>query len=171
MRVTEETQSTKTKKKCLYEECGKEFETFYPQAKFCPKPKGARDKDTCRYKHDSKTRKRSNKKALMDCVVCGKEFMADRENARYCHSPCDFNTSNLKNHAPKSCVICGGMFKPFRLDAVYCHEPCNNHSRHNIRGAIAKARASIPKCYKPVLIDNKYHPSFPQSRKGAGNYE
>ena len=73
---------------------------------------------------------------FMDCVVCGKHFVARNPNQKFCSEDCRYsNTLELlrknyrKNYIKKPirilmCTTCGTRFNTSRWNARYCSSPC-----------------------------------------------
>lgn len=72
-------------------------------------------------------------RSIKTCRLCGKSFIAKKQNALYCHS-CKktANAVNVQkyreNHkatpAPKKCGYCHNTFAPKRDNAVFCCDKC-----------------------------------------------
>lgn len=108
-------------KDCL--NCGKEFSSNQPQAKFCCRK--------CQCKYRKKHYRISNSYI---CKYCGKEFHPKGyDRTTYCSRECAFADKAAMTKKPKEkkmpvCVICGKEFEG-RLNCKYCSDECRKEKK------------------------------------------
>ena len=71
------------------------------------------------------------------CIECGKEFEAQRTNAKYCSKRCKQNVKNRQNHETrekkaniqKVCEHCGEPFMAYQEKLRFCCRKCAARAR------------------------------------------
>ena len=103
------------------------------------------------------------------CKNCGKTFIAERENRKYCCDKCMWEAikrekreryylekwGKLKSLEEVTCPICGKKFKQKRTVQKYCSEECRNKARNSYESRRAREAAKKKNKKDPHSLDKK----------------
>lgn len=83
---------------------------------------------------------------MTKCVVCGKEFEAQKTTTLCCSANCSKKRLRalkaLGEHYNKIkiCVVCGNEFIPKKSNAIYCSNKCRKTGWKKEKGIVPKAK-------------------------------
>ena len=74
------------------------------------------------------------KNRISVCKFCGKEFLTDHSNQKFCSQSCRNKQERVKNREDRTCVICGKTFNAYKNDkTVTCSPSCSGKLRRSKR--------------------------------------
>lgn len=85
------------------------------------------------------------KKHKTICVVCGKEFMAERAGRKVCGIDCfkEYLSNVERKKYTHICVICGKEYESTKKEGKYCSQICRNKGNYEFK------KPKTPKERKP----------------------
>ena len=121
--------------------CGKKFETFYGQRKFCSAK--CRNKWNNIKSNAKRFRSRCSKVkqyAKRICLQCGKEFELTKTNKKFCSRLCGrrYRRGFGRKIYVKTCPMCGKKFETETGQQVYCSVKCRKRAEKQ------RARRELP---------------------------
>lgn len=119
--------------------CGKKFETFFNQKKFCSAK--CRNKWNNTKQNAKRTVTQITKQtAQRICPQCGKEFELTKSNKKFCSELCGrrYRRGFGRKSYVKTCPVCGAEFETLTGQKVYCSTKCRKRAERK------KERKEIP---------------------------
>ncbi len=121
--------------------------------------------ERCKKKAERNRLRENRPKAIKVCQHCGKEFVADHKNRKYCSDECE-KEGNRKRHAKNKrakkkkpviiCTWCGKEFVANHANTKYCSDACRLAA---MRGKYVRKAETITKicqhCGKEFVTDDK----------------